>query len=62
MKLFPLLAETFASLVTGKKVFALYHELFKDLKEENFTLLDLMHHYTSGMKVSVSQFVHDSIL
>lgn len=49
-KLFPLLAKTFAMMVTSDHVCEKFYQFEKDIKVQNFKLLDILHHYTSGMK------------
>ena len=49
-KLFPLLANCFAMAVASDIVSDKFYQLLEDIKTGNFKLLDLLHHYTSGMK------------
>jgi hypothetical protein len=50
MKLFPLLATMFAQSFAQDHVVEKFNQLLKDIKKQNFKNLDLLHHYTSGMK------------
>mmetsp|Transcript_5432 Transcript_5432/g.9156 ORF Transcript_5432/g.9156 Transcript_5432/m.9156 type:complete len:169 (+) Transcript_5432:1089-1595(+) len=62
MKLFPLLATNFAMAAANAHVLDKYYNLKKEIEHQNFKNLDLLHHYTSGMKAVFTQDVHDGIL
>ena len=49
-KLFPLLANCFAQAAASDIVSTKFYQMLEDIKTGNFKLLDLLHHYTSGMK------------
>jgi hypothetical protein len=50
MKLFPLVAAMFAQSFASEHVYYKYEKLMNDIKKNDFKLLDLIHHYTAGMK------------
>ena len=50
MKLFPLLAQMYAQALASHHVSEMYRQLMKDIENDKFELLDILHHYTSGMK------------
>jgi len=50
MKLFPLMAKVFAQAAADEHVNAKYAQLMKEMQVSNFKNLDLLHHYTAGMK------------
>ena len=50
MKLFPLLAKVFAQGAADAHVSEKFDQLMKEIQVSNFKSLDLLHHYTSGMK------------
>ena len=54
MKLFPLVATMMAFTFASDMVIAKHTQLLKDIEKHNFTLLDPLHHYTSGMKAVFS--------
>jgi len=49
-KLGPQLANSFAICATGRYTEVLNYKLNDDIKEDNFKLLDELHHWTSGLK------------
>ena len=62
MKLFPLLATTFAHSFASDHIVDKFQQLLKDIKKQNFKNLDLLHHYTSGMKSVFTQDCYDGLL
>ena len=50
MNLFPKMALMFAMTATTQHVRALYDRLLEGIKTADFSILDLAHHYTSGLK------------
>ena len=62
MKLFPLMATMFAHSFTQDHIVAKFKQLLKDIKKQNFKNLDLLHHYTSGMKSVFTQDTYDGLL
>jgi len=61
MKLFPLLATMFAHTFASEHVVEKFEQLLKDIKKQNFKNLDLLHHYTSGMKSVFTQDCNDGL-
>jgi hypothetical protein len=59
MKLFPLLATSFAHGVASRHVANKFFTLLDSIKNKDFKLLDLVHHYSSGMKAVFTQEVVD---
>ena len=55
MKLFPLLATVFAQSYGSSHATAMYDTLMEKLKNDDFSLLDLSHHYLAGMKSVYTQ-------
>ena len=62
MKLFPILATIFAHTFTSDKIMGMYLKLSKDIETGDYTLMDLMHHLTSGGKSVHTQDCHDYML
>jgi hypothetical protein len=62
MRLFPFLATLFAQSITQDHIVQKYYQMTSEIKKQNFKNLDLMHHYTSGMKSVFTQEVYDSLL
>mmetsp|Transcript_16443 Transcript_16443/g.27897 ORF Transcript_16443/g.27897 Transcript_16443/m.27897 type:complete len:133 (+) Transcript_16443:1064-1462(+) len=63
MKLFPLVAEAFAQVQLGDHVYALFHQFEKESqKNQDFKLLDILHHLTSGAKSVHSQNTIDGLI
>lgn len=50
MKIFPLLATMWAYSYSIQHVRVKYDEMVERINNKDFSLLDLIHHYTSGMK------------
>ena len=50
MKLFPQLAQVFAHAIANTYVIEKFELLLKQIEEDNFDLLDLNHHFSSGFK------------
>ena len=61
MKLFPLVASLFAQSITGDIIANDSNQLEKDFKEENFSNLDVLHHFCAGMKAVYSQETIDAL-
>lgn len=55
MKLFPILATMFAYSYGSHHATQLYDKLMEKLKKDDYSLLDLSHHYLSGMKSVYTQ-------
>ena len=49
-KLFPLVANMFAIAISGSKVMDIYRQMLKGIEKQDFSLLELLHHFCSGMK------------
>lgn len=47
--------------ITADHVADKYYQAMDDIKKSNFKLLDLLHHYTSGMKSVFTQDTHDGM-
>lgn len=62
MKLFPLLAQSYAMALSHKYVLDKYQRLMEDVKKGEFGLLDELHHFTSGMKSVFTQSSFDGLL
>ena len=59
MKLFPIIGKLFACIFSGEHALNQLHLLLKGIEEDDFSKLDLMHHYTAGMKALFSQDAFD---
>lgn len=55
MKLFPIMATMFAHGLASGQLVIKYNQLFKDIDRGDFSLLDLIHHYSAGMKAVYTQ-------
>jgi hypothetical protein len=62
MKLFPILAKTLAFSITSEHVRLMYVQLIEDIKTYNFSKLDILHHYLSGMKSHFTQETMDAMI
>ena len=62
MKLFPLQAIGILQNITGRYISNLYTKLVINIKKNDFSLMDELHHLTSGFKALNSQQAHDGIL
>ena len=62
MKLFPLLANVFAIMVGSQHMNLMYKQMMADIKQDKFDILELLHHYTSGMKSVFTQQAFDGAL
>lgn len=62
MKLFPLMATMFAHSFASDHIVDKFNQLLKEIKKQNFKNLDLLHHYTSGMKSVFTQDCYDGLL
>lgn len=58
MKIFPIVATCYAHGVGSRHVATLFFKLLESIKNKDFSLLDLVHHYSSGMK---SVYTQDSV-
>jgi len=61
MKLVPLMGAAFSMAIAHDFVREQYHQLLKDIKNEKFELLDVLHHLTSGMKSVFTQTTNDGL-
>lgn len=59
MKLFPLVATQFAHGVASRHLANLFFNLLDSIDNKDFKLLDLVHHYSSGMKSVYTQELVD---
>jgi acyl-CoA oxidase len=59
MKLFPIIGKLFACIFSGEHALNQLNLLLKGIEEDDFSKLDLMHHYTAGMKALFSQDAFD---
>ena len=50
MKIFPIIAKGLIFSSGSEFVSKLYEQLQIDIKNENFKLLEVVHHFSSGMK------------
>ena len=55
MKLFPIIGKLFANIFSGEHALNQLHLLLEGIEKDNFSKLDLMHHYTAGMKAIFTQ-------
>ena len=62
MKIFPLLATMWAYSYSIQHVRGKYDAMVEGINRKDFSLLDLLHHYTSGFKSVYSQVTFDSIV
>lgn len=60
-KLGPQVANSFAICATGRYVETLNDKLNNDIKEDNFKLLDELHHWTSGLKAQFTQMTYEGV-
>ena len=61
MKLFPLLAASVTFFISHNYIHKMYNQLVKDIVEDKFDLLDVLHHLVSGMKATFSQVTNDGL-
>ena len=61
MKLFPLIAQAFAMAISAEHIRQLYYQMMNDVKIQKFTILDVLHHFCSGMKSLYTQQVTDGL-
>lgn len=59
MKLFPQLATAFAHGVASRHLANLFFNLLDSVEKKDFSLLEIVHHYSSGMKSVYTQDVVD---
>jgi hypothetical protein len=50
MKLFPHLAAIFAHSITNTEVIKVYHQMQEKVANMDFSMNDIMHHFSSGLK------------
>ena len=62
MKLFPVISTMYAHAYSSQYVYNTYLKLVEGVKTGDFELLDVMHHYTSGMKSVFTQETWDSLI
>ena len=55
MKLFPILATIYAQSYGSNHATEIYDRLMEKLKKDDYSLLDLSHHYLAGMKAVYTQ-------
>jgi len=61
MKLFPLVAQSFAMGFSGDIVIKKFEQLMQDIKVQKFQNLDVLHHYCAGMKSVYTQVTTDGM-
>lgn len=61
MKLFPLLAASFTFMMTEDYLKQLNTRMLKETAKGKFELLDVMHHFTAGLKSFCSQTANDGL-
>lgn len=61
LKFGPLLAETFVMKIVGKQLHTFREKMKKEILEGKFNTLQLMHHFTSGLKSLYSQMAYDGV-
>jgi len=57
----PVVAQAYVMRTVGAKLFDLKEQMVLDLNNGKHTLLDMMHHFTSGLKALYSQMTYDGI-
>ena len=62
MKIFPIMAASFAMASAAEYVFELHPKMMENMKNKDFTLMEVLHHYSSGMKCVFTQTCVDSLL
>lgn len=62
MKLFPLLATQFAQQFASEHLNIIFKQLMKDIETKKFGLLEICHHYSSGMKSVYTQSAMDGLV
>lgn len=62
MKLFPIMSIMYAHCYSAAHVQGIYDQMMDDAANGKFDTLDLMHHYTSGMKSVFTQECYDSLI
>lgn len=60
-KLGPIAADVVVFGMVGKYLMAMHKTLDDDIVKEDYKLLDVMHHYTSGFKSLFSQTVYENL-
>ena len=61
VKLGPILADAYVMMATGKEIASLERIMYQEMKNGKFKTLDILHHFTSGLKSIYSQMCYDSI-
>ena len=61
MKIFPILASAYVHGAGTDYMTILYDKFIKNLEKDDFSLLDVMNHFTSGMKSNYTQSCVDGI-
>jgi len=59
MKMGPLVAQVFLMKVVGTKLFKLKQIMNEEVKNNKYKMLDIMHHFTSGLKSLYSQMTYE---
>jgi hypothetical protein len=62
MKLFPLVAESILGFLVSNYIDNGYFEMQEQIKNDNFTKMDEMHHLTSGFKSLHTQQCYDGLI
>ena len=62
LKLFPLMAKMFAHAYTADFVHKMYVQLVENIANDDYKLIDPLHHFTSGMKSVFTQEAMDSLI
>lgn len=60
-KLFPLLAQCYVTQIGAQFAKSLHSKLLQSLEKEDFSLLDLAHHVTSGFKSNFTKTVYEGL-
>ena len=60
-KLGPLLCDAYMMIITGKFLQAYKKEADKEVEQDNFKKLDILHHFTSGFKSLYTQSAYEGI-
>jgi hypothetical protein len=57
----PLLADAYVMLSVGKQIHIWRDQMNAEVKQGKFTTLDMLHHFTSGLKSLYSTMAYDGI-
>lgn len=60
-KLGPQICNAFAMSAAGRYLEVMHEQLAADIKENNFKLLDQLHHWTSGLKSIYTALTYNGI-